>query len=128
MSRKGNCLDNSVMENLFGLLKQEMFYGEKFDHFYQLEQAIQNYIIFYNDERIKSKLKGCLLKILGNKPLKYYTKPKYNFWGSVHLKLWMSPFYDEPRYLYLMRSIFIKYFINYASAKLLRMCFCMNRN
>ncbi|WP_426444021.1 IS3 family transposase [Staphylococcus xylosus] len=58
MSRKGNCLDNSVMENFFGLLKQEMFYGERFDHFYQLEQAIQNYIIFYNNERIKSKLKG----------------------------------------------------------------------
>ncbi|RIO24603.1 hypothetical protein BUZ83_02160 [Staphylococcus saprophyticus] len=58
MSRKGNCLDNSVMENFFGLLKQEMFYGKKFDHFYQLELAIQNYIIFYNDERIKSKLKG----------------------------------------------------------------------
>ncbi|QKQ08052.1 IS3 family transposase [Staphylococcus saprophyticus] len=39
-------------------MKQEMFYGKKFDHFYQLELAIQNYIIFYNDERIKSKLKG----------------------------------------------------------------------
>ncbi|MCE7784419.1 IS3 family transposase [Staphylococcus xylosus] len=34
MSRKGNCLDNSVMENFFGLLKQEMFYGERFDHFF----------------------------------------------------------------------------------------------
>lgn len=64
-----------------------MFYGEKFDHFYQLEQAIQNYIIFYNDERIKSKLKGLSPKILGNKPLKYYTKPKYNFWGSVQYML-----------------------------------------
>ncbi|PTF28680.1 hypothetical protein BUY19_01275 [Staphylococcus cohnii] len=38
---------------------------------------------FYNNERIKSKLKGLSPKILGNKPSKYYTKPKYNFWGSV---------------------------------------------
>ncbi|WP_411848192.1 IS3 family transposase [Staphylococcus xylosus] len=36
------------MENFFGLLKQEMFYREGFDHFYQLEQANQNYMIFYN--------------------------------------------------------------------------------
>ncbi|WP_353420900.1 IS3 family transposase [Staphylococcus nepalensis] len=33
MSRKGNCLDNSVMENFFGLLKQEMYYGKSFDYF-----------------------------------------------------------------------------------------------
>lgn len=58
MSRKGNCLDNSVMENFFGLLKQEMFYGEILDDFQQLKQAIQKYIFFYNNERIKSKLKG----------------------------------------------------------------------
>lgn len=61
-SRKGNYLDNSVMENFFGLLKQEMFYGERFDHFYQLEQANQNYIIFYNNERIKSIFKGLSTK------------------------------------------------------------------
>lgn len=58
MSRKGNCLDNPVMENFFGLLKQEMYNGESFDQFYQLEKAIQNYMIFYNNKRIKSKLKG----------------------------------------------------------------------
>ncbi|MCE5059137.1 IS3 family transposase, partial [Mammaliicoccus sciuri] len=58
MSRKGNCLDNSVMENFFGLLKQEMYYGQKFKDFQDLEQAIHRYINFYNNERIKSKLKG----------------------------------------------------------------------
>lgn len=58
MSRKGNCLDNSVMENFFGLLKQEMYYGQEFEDFQQLEQAIHRYIHFYNNERIKSKLKG----------------------------------------------------------------------
>ena len=46
------------IEKFFGLLKQEMYYGESFDYFYQLEQSIQNYMIFYNNERIKSKLKG----------------------------------------------------------------------
>ena len=30
MSRKGNCLDNSPMENFFGILKQEIYYGRKF--------------------------------------------------------------------------------------------------
>ncbi|WP_258236966.1 IS3 family transposase [Mammaliicoccus sciuri] len=58
MSRKGNCLDNSVMENFFGLLKQEMYYGQEFKDFQDLEQAIHQYINFYNNERIKSKLKG----------------------------------------------------------------------
>ncbi|RIN84735.1 IS3 family transposase, partial [Mammaliicoccus sciuri] len=58
MSRKGNCLDNSVMENFFGLLKQEMYYGQGFKDFQDLEQAIHQYINFYNNERIKSKLKG----------------------------------------------------------------------
>ena len=58
MSRKGNCLDNALMENFFGLLKQEMFYGNQFQHFDQLKQAIHQYIDFYNNERIKTKLKG----------------------------------------------------------------------
>ncbi|QPW15660.1 IS3 family transposase [Mammaliicoccus sciuri] len=58
MSRKGNCLDNSVMENFFGLLKQEMYYGQEFKDFQDLEQAIHRYINFYNNERIKSKSKG----------------------------------------------------------------------
>lgn len=31
MSRKGNCMDNGAMENFFGRLKVEMFYGEKFE-------------------------------------------------------------------------------------------------
>lgn len=58
MSRKGNCLDNSLMENFFGLLKQEMFYGNEYGDFNQLEKAIHQYIDYYNNERIKAKLKG----------------------------------------------------------------------
>lgn len=57
MSRKGNCLDNSPMENFFGLLKQEMFYGEKFNSFEELETEITDYIHYYNHIRRKSKIK-----------------------------------------------------------------------
>lgn len=58
MSRKGNCLDNSVMENFFGLLKSELFYLQDFDSVEHLKQEIVDYIIWYNTKRIKSNLKG----------------------------------------------------------------------
>ena len=58
MSRKGNCLDNSPMENFFGILKQEMYYGEKYKSKEELENDIKEYIEWYNNERIKTKLKG----------------------------------------------------------------------
>ena len=56
MSRKGNCHDNSVMENFFGLLKQEIYYGKVYYSFESLKTAIQKYIKYYNEERIKEKL------------------------------------------------------------------------
>lgn len=55
-SRKGNCLDNSVMENFFGLLKQEIYHGEIYRSFDELKAAIDDYIHYYNHERIKEKL------------------------------------------------------------------------
>jgi len=58
MSRRGNCLDNSPMENFFGLLKQEMYYGEKFTSIKQLKKKITGYINWYNNKRIKEKLNG----------------------------------------------------------------------
>jgi len=58
MSRKGNCLDNSPMENFFGLLKQEMYYGEKLCTFEELKRRIEEYIDYYNNKRIKQKLAG----------------------------------------------------------------------
>ena len=58
MSRKGNCLDNSVMENFFGLLKTEMYYKHKFNSVEHLKKEIEEYIDYYNNRRIKSKLKG----------------------------------------------------------------------
>lgn len=57
MSRKGNCLDNSVMENFFGRLKVEMFYGEKFESVNAFIEKLKQYIYFYNNERISLKLK-----------------------------------------------------------------------
>ncbi|MBC2379315.1 IS3 family transposase, partial [Listeria welshimeri] len=56
MSRKGNCLDNSPMENFFGLLKQEIYYGKIYSNFHELKQAIKNYIHYYNQYRMKEKL------------------------------------------------------------------------
>lgn len=56
MSRKGNCHDNSVMENFFGLLKQEMYYGVVYYSFEELKYAIEKYIKYYNEQRIKERL------------------------------------------------------------------------
>lgn len=56
MSRKGNCHDNSVMENFFGILKQEMYYGLIYKSFDELKTAIETYIKYYNEQRIKEKL------------------------------------------------------------------------
>ncbi|STD22567.1 transposase [Enterococcus mundtii] len=56
MSRKGNCLDNSPMENFFSLLKQEIFYGEVYRSFDELKTKIDQYIYYYNHKRIKKKL------------------------------------------------------------------------
>ena len=58
MSRKGNCLDNSPMENFFGILKQEMYHGEALCSFNKLKAKIARYMDYYNNKRIKQKLAG----------------------------------------------------------------------
>jgi putative transposase len=58
MSRKGNCLDNAVMENFFGLLKVEFFYRKKFESVDAFSRGLHEYIHYYNHDRIKEKLKG----------------------------------------------------------------------
>lgn len=60
MSRKGNCLDNSPMENFFGKMKNEMFYGYEysFKTLDDLKVAMEEYIAYYNTQRITVKLKG----------------------------------------------------------------------
>lgn len=59
MSRKGNCYDNSIMETFFGRLKNEMYYGQEkeYDSFESFSKAIEEYINYYNNERIQSKTK-----------------------------------------------------------------------
>lgn len=58
MSRKGNCLDNAVMENFFSIVKSELFYIEKFKSVDCLQREIIKYIHYYNNDRIKQKLNG----------------------------------------------------------------------
>ena len=57
MSRKGNCLDNSMMENFFGLMKNELLYPNQWDDMETFKAALKQYIRYYNNERIKLKLK-----------------------------------------------------------------------
>ena len=58
MSRKGNCLDNAVIENFFGLLKKEFYYGRTFESIEQFKTELKEYLKWYNEKRIKLKLKG----------------------------------------------------------------------
>lgn len=66
MSRKATCADNAAMENFFGLLKQEMYYGEELVSYEALQKKIEKYIDYYNNDRIKQKLAGM-------SPVKYRT-------------------------------------------------------
>lgn len=58
MSRKGNCLDNALMEGFFGILKNECIYRNSFQSLEEAVQEIQSYIEYYNTLRIKEKLNG----------------------------------------------------------------------
>ena len=67
-SRKGNCYDNSVMENFFGHLKSELLYLQEFDSVDHFKQALIEYIDYYNNRRIKARLKGLPPAISDSKP------------------------------------------------------------
>ena len=58
MSRKGNCLDNAMMENFFGLMKNELLYLHDWNSVSEFENALMDYINYYNNQRIKLRLKG----------------------------------------------------------------------
>lgn len=58
MIRKGNCLDNAVIENFFGLLKSELLYLQEFQSIEHFKQELVEYLDYYNNRRIKTKLKG----------------------------------------------------------------------
>ena len=66
MSRKGNCLDNAMMENFFGIMKSELLYLFEFDSMKQFKRKLVKYIYYYNNHRIKLRLKG-------KSPVKYRT-------------------------------------------------------
>lgn len=67
MSRKGNCLDNAVMENFFGLLKSELLYLQKFESLDHFKKELEKYLKYYNNDRIK-------LKLNGKSPVQYRTQ------------------------------------------------------
>ncbi|MGN6778219.1 transposase, partial [Rhizobium sp.] len=68
MSRKGNCLDNAAMESFFATLKSEFFHPNQFDSIDNLRDGIEEYIRYYNNDRIRMKLKGL-------SPVQYRTQP-----------------------------------------------------
>lgn len=63
MSRKGNCLDNAMMENFFGTLKSELLYLRDFNSMDEFRSSLEDYIDYYNKDRIKLRL--------GTSPVKY---------------------------------------------------------
>ena len=58
MSRKGNCLDNAIMESFFGLLKSELLYLRDFSSYEEFRSELEAYINYYNKQRIKERLNG----------------------------------------------------------------------
>ena len=72
MSRKGNCLANAVMENFFGLLKSELLYLQKFDSLNHFLMELEDYLRYYNEERIKEKLNGM-------SPVQYRTQNQISY-------------------------------------------------
>ena len=66
MSRKGNCLDNAMMENFFGLMKKELLYINQFKSVADFKRQLIEYIAYYNEDRIKLRL--------GMSPVQYRSK------------------------------------------------------
>jgi len=58
MSRKGNCLDNAMMENFFGLMKTELLYSRQWNSMDEFKIELKRYIHYYNNDRIKLRLNG----------------------------------------------------------------------
>lgn len=69
MSRKGNCYDNAVIENFFGIMKSELLYLQEFESVEHFKKELAKYVEYYNHKRIKAKLKGMI-------PVQYRTHTK----------------------------------------------------
>lgn len=57
MSRRGNPYDNALAENFFSILKTECIYRAKLQTYEEASLLIDEYIHFYNHERIQLKTK-----------------------------------------------------------------------
>ena len=78
MSRKGNCLDNSMMENFFGLLKSELLYLQDFKSVKDFEEQLHEYIRYYNEDRIKTRLDG-MSPVKYRREYEQSNEKRYNF-------------------------------------------------
>ena len=58
ISRKGNCLDNSLAESFFGVLKTELLYKQSFETAEEFIASLKEYIYYYNNKRIKNRING----------------------------------------------------------------------
>ena len=58
MSRRGNCYDNAVIESFFAILKSECFYSRSYHSIAELQAEIEEYLVYYNEKRIKLAFKG----------------------------------------------------------------------
>lgn len=69
MSRVSRCIDNGPMEGFWGIIKSEMYYLQKFHTYEELQQAIDEYMDFYNMRRLQKNLKGLTPKQYRNQTL-----------------------------------------------------------
>lgn len=67
MSRVAHCIDNGPMEGFWGILKREMYYGNRFESREKLVYAIEEYVDYYNNRRLQRKL--CVMA-----PMEYHQK------------------------------------------------------
>lgn len=56
MSRVAKCIDNGPMEGFWGILKRERYYGNRFTSKKELVDMIENYIAYYNNDRVQRNL------------------------------------------------------------------------
>ena len=102
MSRKGNCLDNAVIENFFGLLKSELLYLQEFQSMEHFKQELVEYLDYYNNRRIKAKLKGLPPAIHRQQALSaawtiFTSEYCLTFWGHFKSTLYGSFLYTRTR-------------------------------
>ncbi len=84
MSRKGNCLDNAVIENFFGLLKSELLYLQEFESMEHFKQELIEYLDYYNNKGLAAchSQTTSPFSCLNN----FYFEILSNFLGSLHNK------------------------------------------